>query len=63
MAEGKALTAKRIERLRKQPGLYRDSGGEVKGLYLQVVSPTNFSWLLRYQTARNAGWAWGRPAR
>jgi hypothetical protein len=42
------LTAKRIERLR-EPGRYRD--GEVKGLYLQVVSATNRSWILRYQLA------------
>jgi hypothetical protein len=39
------LTAKRIERLRKRPGRYHDG----HGLILQVRSPTNASWLLRYQ--------------
>jgi hypothetical protein len=39
------LTAKRIERLRKKPGRYHDG----HGLILQVRSPTNASWLLRYQ--------------
>ena len=39
------LTAKKVERAK--PGRYRD--GEVKGLYLQVRSATNKSWLLRYE--------------
>src|SRR5882724_10868283 len=39
------LTSKRIERLRKTPGRY----GDGHGLYLQVISPTNASWVLRYQ--------------
>jgi hypothetical protein len=52
----KALTAKRIEKLRKQPGRYRDGNGEAKGLYLQVVSATNASWLLRYQRGGRERW-------
>ena len=39
------LTAKKVERAK--PGRYRD--GEVKGLYLQVRSAKNKSWLLRYE--------------
>jgi integrase len=38
------LTVKRIAKLTK-PGRYRDE----RGLYLQVMSPTNRSWLFRYQ--------------
>ncbi|CAN7208222.1 integrase arm-type DNA-binding domain-containing protein [Phenylobacterium sp. LjRoot225] len=38
------LTVKKIERL-KDPGRYADGGG----LYLQVMSPSNKSWLFRYQ--------------
>lgn len=38
------LTVKRIAKL-KEPGRYRDD----HGLYLQVMSPTNRSWLLRYE--------------
>jgi hypothetical protein len=39
-----ALTAKRVAKL-IQPGRYFDE----HGLYLQVQSPTNRSWLLRYE--------------
>lgn len=38
------LTAKRVEKL-KRPGRY----GDGHGLYLQVISPTNRSWLFRYE--------------
>jgi len=41
------LTAKRIARLLRQPGRFHDG----HGLILQVRSPTNASWLLRYQRA------------
>jgi hypothetical protein len=41
-------TVKRINKLKK-PGRY----GDGHGLYLQVASPTNRSWLLRYE--RGAG--------
>jgi integrase len=47
MAMGLTLTAKRILRLRNKPGRYHDG----HGLILQVRSPTNASWLLRYQRA------------
>ena len=40
------LTAKKVETL-KTPGRYADG----YGLYLQVVSPNNKSWLLRYERA------------
>jgi integrase len=50
----KALTAKRIAKLRKIPGRYAD--GETAGLYLQVTTPPTIqrprgaaSWILRYQ--------------
>jgi integrase len=43
----KALTVKRIERLRRVPGKYTD--GEVKGLMLCVESETSAHWLLRFQ--------------
>lgn len=39
------LTAKRVLKLRKTPGRYFDE----RGLYLQVKSPRNASWLLRYE--------------
>jgi integrase len=55
-AKHKALTVKRIERLKNQPGRYRDGSGEVKGLYLQVESRTNVSWLLRYQQDGKERW-------
>src|SRR6266404_1807904 len=47
------LTAKRVLRARKTPGLYLD--GAVPGLYLQVTSPPTTmsrgaaSWILRYE--------------
>jgi integrase len=41
-----ALTAKRLERLRT-PGRYRDGGQ--RGLYLQVTSPSNRSWIFRFE--------------
>src|SRR5258705_9139537 len=40
-----ALTTKGIARALKTPGRYFDE----HGLYLQVVSPTNASWVLRYE--------------
>jgi hypothetical protein len=39
------LTVKKIEQLKKKPGRY----GDGHGLYLQVLSKTNQSWLLRYE--------------
>lgn len=52
--QARPLTIKRIAQL-VEPGRYRDGGQ--KGLYLQVLSPTNRSWLLRYEisapTAKN----------
>ena len=45
------LTIKRVVRLTK-PGRYLDSNG----LYLQVTSPTNRSWLLRYELRRKKRW-------
>jgi integrase len=46
------LTTKRIARLKK-PGRY----GDGHGLYLQVASPTNRSWLLRYdRNGRGERW-------
>jgi integrase len=49
-----ALTAKRIERLRKVPG--RHSDGTVKGLKLQVTDAGVASWLLRYERAGKERW-------
>lgn len=46
-----ALTAKRIAKL-NTPGRY----GDGHGLYLQVMSPTNRSWLLRYQRNGRERW-------
>jgi integrase len=46
------LTAKKVARLLKQPGRY----GAGRGLVLQVVSPTNASWLLRYQRFGRERW-------
>jgi hypothetical protein len=43
-----ALTAKRIERLRKKPGRYLDGGDLGRGLYLQVTLD-GASWLLRWE--------------
>jgi integrase len=49
-----ALTQKRVDRLLKRPGRYRDA--LVRGLLLVVVSPTNASWQLRYQQADKERW-------
>jgi hypothetical protein len=50
-----ALTEKRIAKL-QEPGRYGD--GNRSGLYLQVKSPENRSWLLRYEIGgRERGWA------
>ena len=46
-----ALTVRRLRRL-TQPGRYLDAAG----LYLQVVSPTNRSWLLRYELRGKKRW-------
>lgn len=46
-----ALTVKRVERLR-EPGRYLDG----RGLYLQIISKTNRSWLLRYQRDGRERW-------
>ena len=46
-----ALTVKRVERL-KQPGRYLDG----RGLYLQVLSKSNRSWLLRFQRDGRERW-------
>jgi len=48
-----ALTVKRVARLTK-PGRYRD--GVVRGLYLQVMSASNRSWLLRYALGGHERW-------
>ncbi len=45
------LTVKQVEKL-TQPGRYRDE----RGLYLQVMSPTNRSWLLRYERNGRERW-------
>jgi hypothetical protein len=48
-----ALTAKRIASAKlHQPGRY----GDGHGLYLQVIGPTNRSWLLRYARAGRERW-------
>jgi integrase len=46
-----ALTEKRIARL-TEPGRF----GDGHGLYLQVISPSNRSWLLRYQRDGRERW-------
>jgi integrase len=46
-----ALTVKKVERL-KEPGRYLDA----RGLYLQVISKSNRSWLLRYQRDGRERW-------
>ena len=46
-----ALTVKRIAKL-TAPGRY----GDGHGLYLQVLAPTNRSWLLRYQRDGRERW-------
>lgn len=40
-----SLTLKLVERLRAKPGRH----GDGHGLYLQVISPTNCSWLFRWE--------------
>jgi integrase len=52
------LTAKKVAKLLKQPGRY----GAGRGLVLQVVSPTNASWLLRYQRLGRERWMGLGPA-
>jgi integrase len=47
------LTVKRIERLIHQPGRY---GDEHRGLYLQIRSRTNASWLYRYSAGGRERW-------
>lgn len=47
-----ALTARGIEHLKKTPGRY----GDGRGLYLQVTSPTNCSWLFRYEYGGRERW-------
>jgi integrase len=46
------LTAKKVGKLSKRPGRY----GDGRGLVLEVVSPTNASWLLRYQRHGRERW-------
>ncbi len=46
-----ALTEKRVAQL-KEPGRY----GDGHGLYLQVLSPTNRSWLFRFERAGRERW-------
>jgi hypothetical protein len=46
-----ALTAKKVEKL-KRPGRY----GDGHGLYLQVLSPSNRSWLLRFERNGRERW-------
>jgi integrase len=46
------LTAKKVAKLRKQPGRY----GAGRGLVLQVTGPGNASWLLRYQRYGRERW-------
>lgn len=46
-----ALTEKRVAQL-KEPGRY----GDGHGLYLQVMSPTNRSWLFRFERAGRERW-------
>jgi roadblock/LC7 domain-containing protein len=48
------LTAKRVARLLKRPGRYRDS--EVRGLLLVVKSPVAASWILRYEKGGRERW-------
>src|SRR5271156_6126572 len=47
-----ALTKKQIEKLKKKPGRY----GDGHGLYLQVASETNRSWLLRFERHGRERW-------
>ena len=48
------LTAKRIARLRKQPGRYRDD--KIRGLLLVVTGGRNASWQLRYEIRGKERW-------
>jgi integrase len=48
------LTAKRVARYAKQPGRHRHHDGH--GLYLQILSPTNASWQLRYERNGRERW-------
>jgi integrase len=50
-----ALTAKKIARLRQQPGRYIDGGDLGRGLYLQVTEG-GASWLLRYERGGRERW-------
>jgi integrase len=52
------LTAKRVAKLLKRPGRY----GDGRGLTLEVVSPTNASWMLRYQRQGRERWHGLGPA-
>jgi hypothetical protein len=49
------LTAKKIARLRQQPGRYIDGGDLGRGLYLQVTEG-GASWLLRYERGGRERW-------
>jgi integrase len=49
-----ALSATRVESLKRSPGRYLD-GGDNKGLYLQVT-PGGASWLLRYERDGRERW-------
>lgn len=46
------LTAKRVARVRSKIGRYFDA----RGLYLQVLSPTNAAWVYRYQKDGRQRW-------
>src|SRR5262249_61684370 len=48
------LTAKRVEKLLKRPGRYRDDA--VKGLLLVVVNERAASWTLRYEIGGREKW-------
>ena len=52
------LTAKRVAKLLKRAGRY----GDGRGLVLDVTSPTNASWLLRYQRHGRERWHGLGPA-
>jgi Arm DNA-binding domain len=43
------ITAKNFRQLLAQPGRYRDTAGEARGLMLVVTSSTAASWKLRYE--------------
>ena len=48
--------AKNFRQLLRQPGRYRDTAGEIRGLVLCVVNTNSASWKLRY--ARNGRERW-----